>query len=94
MKVRKENLALQIGDFELINLNRFNKICLAYHRIYENHKIYVYLNFVNKELFLQSPLQNPELIFSTLPNRRALDLKTYNGNFKLTPFECIIFKQY
>ncbi len=92
LKVRKENLALQIGDFELINLKKLNKICLAYHRIYEKQKIFVYLNFANKELFLQSPIQKPQLIFSTLPNRKVLDLKDYNGNIKLSPFEGIIFK--
>jgi oligo-1,6-glucosidase/alpha-glucosidase len=92
LKVRKEYLALQVGDFELINLRGLNKICLAYYRIYENQKMYVYLNFANKELMIKSPLQNLELIFSTLSNRNALDLKAYNGYFKLTPYEGIIFK--
>jgi len=92
LNVRNGNLALQIGDLALINLKKLNKTCLAYYRIYENQKIYVYLNFANKEVVLNAPVQNLELIFSTLPNRKALDLKIYNGNFKLTPFECVIFK--
>ena len=92
LKVRNEYLALQLGDFELINLKGLNKVCLAYYRIYENQKIYVYLNFANKELEIRSPLQNPQLIFSTLSNRDALNLKVYNGNFKLTLYEGIIFK--
>ncbi|NVM34314.1 MAG: alpha-glucosidase [Candidatus Lokiarchaeota archaeon] len=92
LKVRRESLALQIGDFELIDLKGLNKICLAYHRIYDNQKIYVFLNFANKELFIESPLSNPKLLFSTLPNKKALDLKKYEGNLKLTPFECVIFK--
>jgi oligo-1,6-glucosidase/alpha-glucosidase len=92
LKVRKENLELQIGDFKLIDLKKLNKACLAYGRIHQRQEIFVYLNFSKKEILLKSPLQNPELIFSTIPNRKAIDLDIYNENFKLTSFEGLIFK--
>jgi oligo-1,6-glucosidase/alpha-glucosidase len=91
LKVRKQNSALQIGDFELINLRRLNKNILAYKRIQETLVFYIYLNFSNKELLVKSPTPAPKLLFSTLSNRKALNSEAYNGNIKLTPLEGVIF---
>ncbi len=92
LKVREENLTLQIGEFEFINLEKLNKKCIAYRRIHNKQVVYIYLNFSDKEILLKTPKKEPNLIFSTLSNRKALDPKEYNRNLKLTPYEGIIFK--
>ncbi len=92
LKVRKESPALQIGDFELINLKKLKEKCLAYKRILGKQEINVYLNFLNKVLLIKIPIQEPKLIFSTLSNRKALYPEANNGKIKLFPFEGIIFR--
>lgn len=92
LKVRKENLTLQIGEFEFINLEKLNKKCIAYRRIHNKQVVYIYLNFSDKEILLKTPKKEPNLIFSTLSNRKAIDPRAYNGNLKLSPYEGMIFK--
>ena len=92
IEVRRENISLQEGLFRVIDLGKLNKKCVAYKRIHEKQEILVYLNFTNKDILFENPIQKPDLIFSTLSNRRALDPNAYEGNIKLTPFEGVIFK--
>lgn len=92
LKTRKANRSLQEGKFEFLTQNGLKKKCLAYRRYYFNEQIFVFLNFYKKEILIKSPINDPNLLFSTLSNRVALDLETYNGNIKLTPLEGIIFK--
>ncbi len=92
LKIRKANRSLQEGKFEFLTQNGLKKKCLAYRRYYLNEQIFVFLNFYKKEILIKSPINDPNLLFSTLSNRVALDLETYNGNIKLTPLEGIIFK--
>ncbi|UCD01228.1 MAG: alpha-glucosidase [Promethearchaeota archaeon] len=92
LKVRRENIALQEGIFEFIELGKLNKKCLAYKRIHDTQEIFIYLNFSNKEILLKTPVQKPKLVFSTLSNRKALNPNAYDGNIKLLPLEGIIFR--
>ncbi|MGB5910269.1 MAG: alpha-glucosidase [Promethearchaeia archaeon] len=92
LTTRKANRLLQEGQFEFLTQNRLKKKCLAYRRYYFNEQIFVFLNFFKKEILIKSPINDPNLLFSTLSNRVALDLEAYNGNIKLTPLEGIIFK--
>ena len=91
-KVRKEFISLQNGEFEMIDLGKLNKRCLAYRRFNNKQGIFVFLNFSKKELLIKSPKTEPELLISTLLNRETIGLKAYDGNFNLTPYEGIIFK--
>jgi len=93
LRVRKENIALQEGELQLIEHENLEKICICYTRNHKAQKIFIYLNFTKKELLIQTPIEKPELLFSTLSNRKALDTEAYNGNIKLTPLEGIIFKK-
>jgi glycosidase len=93
LKVRKENIALQEGKLQLIEHKKSEKNYISYTRSHKAQKIFIYLNFSKKELLIQTPIEKPELLFSTLSNRKALDTKKYNGNIKLTPLEGIIFKK-
>jgi hypothetical protein len=52
----------------------------------------VFLNFSKKEILIKSPINDPNLLFSTLSNRVAFDLEAHDRNIKLTPLEGIIFK--
>ena len=92
LKTRKANRSLQEGEFEFLTQNGLKKKCLAYRRYYFNEQIFVFLNFHKKEILIKSPINDPNLLFSTLSNRVAFDLEAYNGNIKLTPLEGIIFK--
>jgi len=92
LTTRKANRLLQEGQFEFLTQNRLKKKYLAYRRYYFNEQIFVFLNFSKKEILIKSPINDPNLLFSTLSNRVALDLEAYNGNIKLTPLEGIIFK--
>ena len=92
LKVRKENISLQEGKFGFIELGKINKKCIAYKRIHDTQEIFIYLNFSNKEILLKTPSQELKLIFSTFPNRKALNPEAYNGNIKLLPLEGIIFR--
>ncbi|MFX0105228.1 MAG: alpha-glucosidase [Candidatus Hodarchaeota archaeon] len=92
LKVRRENIALQDGKLEFIELRKLGKKSLAYKRIYNTQEIVIYLNFSNKEIILKTPIQKPKLIFSTLSNRTALNPDLYNGNIKLIPLEGIILR--
>ncbi|MFX0153063.1 MAG: alpha-glucosidase [Candidatus Hodarchaeota archaeon] len=92
LRVRKENSALQEGKFEFIEIGKLKKKCLVYRRIQDAQELYIYLNFSNKELLIKSPCLDPKLLFSTLPNRKALNPEAYDGNIKLTPLEGVIFR--
>ncbi len=91
LKVRKENKILSEGLFEFMNGDA-DKDYLSYRKYINDDEIYIYLNFSKKELLLNCPVESPDLYFSTLSNRVALDIEAYNGKIKLTPFEGIIFK--
>lgn len=92
LKVRKEYIALQIGEIEFINLGKFDKDILAYKRIHDKETVFVYLNFSNKVLKVDPQIRKPSFIYSTLPNRVAIDLNSYDGRLALTPYEGIIYK--
>jgi len=92
LKTRKANSILQEGNLEFLTLNGLKNKCLAYRRYYFNEQIFVFLNFSKKEILIKNPINDPNLLFSTLSNRVALDLEAYDGNIKLTPLEGIIFK--
>jgi glycosidase len=92
LRVRKENIALQEGELQLIEYGKMKKNYISYTRNHKAQKIFIYLNFTKKELLLQTPIEKPELLFSTLSNRKALETEVYNGNIKLNPLEGLIFK--
>ncbi len=92
LKIRKDNILLQEGKFELIILGKLGKKVIAYKRIHEKQEIFIYLNFSEKEILLKSPIQKPELICSTYSNRRALNIEAYANSIKLLPLEGIIFQ--
>ena len=92
LDVRKNNPVLSEGLFKFIEYSTFNGECLNYKRFNDEDEIYIYLNFSKNDLLIPCPVESPNLAFSTLSNRVALDIEAYNGNIKLTPFEGIIFK--
>ena len=93
LRVRKENIALQEGELQLIEHEKLERNFISYTRSHKAQKIFIYLNFTKKELLIKTPIEKPELLFSTLSNRKALDTEAYCGNIKLTPLEGIIFKK-
>jgi len=92
LKIRKENLALQIGNFEFIDLNKLNKKILAYKRIIAEKILYVFINFKDNIIKIDPPKEEVELLFSTLPNRIAISPESYEGKLALFPYEAIILK--
>jgi len=93
LKLRKENMALQSGSLELIELGALKSKCLAYRRIHEKQNVLIYLNFSRDILKLECPVEKPALLFSTLVDRVTLDIDSSNVAFSLRPFEGIIFEK-
>ena len=92
LTLRKKSNVLSDGLFDFIEGNE-NENCINYKRYNNDDIIYIYLNFKNKEILLICPVEEPNLLFSTLSNRVALDIEAYHGKIKLTPLEGIIFKE-
>lgn len=92
LKVRNSNEALQVGEIELIDLGWTNRKCLAYKRKRKNEEIYVYINFTDELLKVEISNENPEFLFSTLPNRVDIDLEAYDNRLGLFGYEGIIFR--
>ena len=92
LKIRNENIALQEGIFEFIDLGKKVNKCLAYRRIHETQILCVYLNFNDKSLNLLSPKGGFKLLFSTNLNRNKIEYDSKNTSFKLCGYEGIIFK--
>ncbi|MHA1147872.1 MAG: alpha-glucosidase [Promethearchaeota archaeon] len=90
LKVRKENKVLQIGDIETLNLKSYQKKILSYKRLLESEEIIVYINLTNEIIIFDSPLNAPDLIFSTLQNRIALKLE--DNQISIYPYEGLIIK--
>ncbi|MFX0082284.1 MAG: alpha-glucosidase [Candidatus Hodarchaeota archaeon] len=91
LKVRGENISLQEGLFEIINLGKLNNKCIAFKRIHEEQELYIYLNFSGKKIIVKTPEISLELLFSTKSNRK-LDLDDLGDYFKLAPLEGVIIK--
>jgi oligo-1,6-glucosidase/alpha-glucosidase len=94
LKVRGENITLQEGLFEIIDLGKLNNKYIAYKRIHEEQELFVYLNFSGKELIVKTPKLNLELIFSTESSRKKLDIDDLNEYIKLAPLEGVIIKSF
>lgn len=92
LSLRNEHPALQVGEIEFMNYKKQKKELLAYKRKYREEELIVFLNFTDKELLVPSPLQNPDLLFSTLPNRVDIEPEAYNNQIFLAPFEGMVFK--
>ncbi|MBA7540618.1 Oligo-1,6-glucosidase [subsurface metagenome] len=92
IEVRGDNISLQEGSFEFINLGKLNNKSIAYKRIHEEQELFVYLNFSGKEILLKTPKSSPELIFSTHSSRKKLDVDDLDGYINLNPLEGVIFK--
>jgi len=90
LKIRKQNVALQKGSFEFIELDDLKSRCLAYRRIHEKQEVFIYLNFSKDILKLKCPIEKPTLLFSTSGNRVRLDIDSSEGSISLGPFEGII----
>ena len=54
IEVRGDNISLQEGSFEFINLGKLNNKSIAYKRIHEEQELFVYLNFSGKEILLKT----------------------------------------
>ena len=92
LDIRKKHVVLSNGLFKFIEGDFNENKCLIYKRFTDSEEYYIYLNFSKEDILLTCPVEKPDLLFSTLSNRVALDIKAYNKNIKLTPFEGIVFK--
>ncbi len=92
LKVRRENSALQVGDIEFVDNGKDNKRVLAYKRKFQDDIIYVCLNFTRKIVKVNPIARDIKLLFSTLPNRVAIDLDAFEGKIGVYPLEGIIYK--
>jgi len=92
LKLRKENIALQAGNLELIDTNISENNCLAYRRIYKKQRIYIYLNFSKNRIFINVPQEDYKILFSTIPNRNKLKSKISSDHIKLLGYEALIIK--
>jgi len=91
LKIRNENISLEEGEFKFIELKESNKYCLTYQRLHKDQELNIYLNFTKKALLVDSSIKKPQLLFSTLYNRKALEPNANSEKIKLTPYEGIIF---
>jgi glycosidase len=91
LKLRQENIALQSGSLELIELGSLKNKCLAFHRTNEKQEVFIYLNFSGDTLKLKCPIGRPILLFSTLVDRVVLELDSKDESFSLYSLEAIIF---
>jgi oligo-1,6-glucosidase/alpha-glucosidase len=93
LEIRKDNIALQSGLLELIEMGSLKRKCLAYRRIHKEQTIFVYLNFSKAKLKLKCPVERPRLLFSTLFDRAELDMNLSDATFTIGPLEGIILEQ-
>ena len=92
LKIRNRSDALQKGKFEILNLGKFNKKCLAYRRIQEAIELSIVLNFSKDSFDLPWPKQDPKLLFSTIPNKNRLEYDLENHSFKVDGYEGLILE--
>jgi alpha-glucosidase len=92
LNIRKENAALVSGSFELLDLGPLKNRCLAYRRVMEGREVDIYLNFSNDALKLRCPQRVPKLLFSTLADRKELNVQLPDGTINLDPLEGIVFE--
>ena len=88
--MRKENIALQEGIFRFIGLGEYNSTCVAYQRSHQEQELSIYLNFSKKELFIDFFKDKASLLFSTILDKKSLELDISNEMIKINPFEGII----
>jgi alpha-glucosidase len=88
---RKENIALQEGSFEFLQLPQLERQCLAYRRVHPDQALEIFLNFTSKQLKLPVPLDRDNVVFSThRTNTGEYSFQIREGNY-LAPWEGIIF---
>jgi glycosidase len=88
--MRKENIALQEGIFRFIELGEYNRTCVAYQRSHQEQELSIYLNFSKKELFIDFFKDKASLLFSTILDKKSLEIDVSNEMIKINPFEGII----
>ncbi|MFX0010389.1 MAG: alpha-glucosidase [Candidatus Hermodarchaeota archaeon] len=88
--LRKENIALQEGIFKFIELKDKNRACIAYKRLHQEQNLSIYLNFSKREIFIDAVKDKTSLLFSTIFNKKILELNPSNEKIKINPFEGII----
>jgi len=89
LKVRRENIALQEG---ILQLEPPTKQTLVYYRLHPKQKLAILLNFSNQLLIIPTPLDKPNLLFSTHTKSQALDEKPSMANIQLQPYEGLILE--
>jgi glycosidase len=92
LALRRENAALRSGLFELIDAGGLKRKCLAYRRTTGQQNLFVYLNFCENILKIRCPVESPELLFSTRTDRASLSAETPDTDFRLYPYEGVVFK--
>jgi oligo-1,6-glucosidase/alpha-glucosidase len=93
LKLRKEFITLQEGNFELIKLEYNNEKCLAYRRYNENQELFILLNFSKNRLSLRIPYTSLELLFTTFSNKNSKKVNEENRIIILEPFEGSIYQK-
>jgi glycosidase len=88
--LRKEHIALQDGIFKFIEIGDNNRACIAYQRLHQDQNLSIYLNFSKKEIFIDFYKDEVSLLFSTIFDKKILELDISNEKIKINPFEGII----
>ena len=88
--LRKEHIALQDGIFKFIEIGDNNRACIAYQRLHQDQNLSIYLNFSKKEIFIDFYKDEVSLLFSTIFDKKILELDISNEKIKIYPFEGII----
>src|SRR5271157_3148174 len=89
--VRKENIALQEGTFELVPIPQLSDRCLAYRRIHPNQEVKIFLNFTRKPVKLPFALDRGKALFSTHEVKDGNKALSTSEDNCLAPWEGIIF---
>ena len=91
LKIRKQNIALQEGDLNSIEVKEGNK-CLVYRRSHPDQELYIYLNFSADTINLDIHNSDMQILFSTIPNRKKVRLPRQGRQIRLMGYEGLITK--
>jgi cyclomaltodextrinase / maltogenic alpha-amylase / neopullulanase len=91
IKIRNENITLQLGDFETLITGNDNELYI-FERNYDNDKIIVAVNNSHKEIIVELKVEHKEY-FSDLLSREAVSAEGGIMKFKVNPKSGRILKK-
>ncbi|MBD3254919.1 MAG: alpha-glucosidase [Candidatus Lokiarchaeota archaeon] len=92
IKIRKENIELQIGNLRFINNENLKDRILGYERIFDKKSLFIYLNFSKESIKINLPIERYSIQFRSSKIIANPEIQHDSTRIKLFPYEGIILK--